>query len=253
MLTNQLPPDSDMAIQNQNISYTCGDTQHSGYLAWDDDTPEPRPGIVVIHEWWGLNDYIRSRADKLAAQGYSALAIDMYGDGMTAATPDEAGAAMNAVLGDMETGFARLRAGYQALLDQPGVDSARTAAIGYCFGGAMALHMARSGLPLSAVVSFHGALGSFHRPQPGAVKARLLVCHGGEDAMVSKDEVEAFREEMDAAEADYRIIVHPGAMHGFTSPEADENGRKYNIPVGYNAAADHDSWSAMMALFSETF
>jgi dienelactone hydrolase len=242
-----------MASENQNISYTCGDTRHAGYLAWDGEIAEPRPGIVVIHEWWGLNDYIRSRADMLAAEGYCALAIDMYGDGLTAGTPDEAGNAMNAVLGDMETGLERLKAGYEALLAQPRVDPSRTAAIGYCFGGAMALHMARKGLPLRAVVSFHGALGSFHQPEPGEVPARILVCHGGNDAMVSMDDVAAFREEMDAAEADYEIIVHPGAMHGFSSREADENGRKYNIPVGYNADADRDSWAAMKKLFDEVF
>ncbi len=242
-----------MTIENRNLSYACGADQLEGYLACNADADGPLPGIVVIHEWWGLNDYIRERANQLAEAGYCALAIDMFGGGKTAATPDEAGAAMNAVLGDMETGTARLKAGYDALLAESRVDASRTAAMGYCFGGAMALHMARIGLPLRAAVSFHGALGSFHKPAPGEVKARILVCHGGADAMVSMDDVAAFREEMDAAGADYEIIVHDGAMHGFTSREADENGRKYGIPVGYNADADRDSWAAMSRLYDAVF
>jgi len=213
----------------------------------------PGPGIIVIHEWWGLNDYIRERVDMLAGQGYLAFAIDMYGEGSVAENPDQAGAAMNSVLEDMKTGTARLTAGYETLIAQPLVDASRTAAIGYCFGGAMALHMARTGMSLCAVASFHGALGSFHKPAPGEMKASVLVCHGGEDAMVSMDDVAAFKEEMEAANADYEVIVHPGAQHGFTSKEADSNGIKYGIPVGYNATADQDSWAAMMSLFARNF
>ena len=242
-----------MNLQHQNVTYSSNDTELRGYLAWDGDIDGPRPGVIVIHEWWGLNDYIRGRANQLAELGYCALAIDMYGNGATAADPDAAGSAMNAVLGDMESGTARLKAGYETLLAQPQVDRSRTAAIGYCFGGAMALHMARIGMPLSAVVSFHGALGSFHQPGPGEVNARILVCHGGGDAMVSMDDVAAFRDEMDAANANYAVIVHDGAMHGFSSREADENGAKYGIPVGYNADADRDSWAAMQHLFGEVF
>ena len=242
-----------MNLQSRVVNYTSGTTQHIGYLSWDGDVEGPRPGIVVIHEWWGLNDYIRSRVDQLAEQGFCALAVDMYGEGHVAATPDEAGAAMNVVLGDMDVGTERLRAGYDTLLAQPQVDAGRTAAIGYCFGGAMTLHMARIGMPLAAAVSLHGALGSFHEPGPGAVKARVLVCHGGADAMVSMEDVAAFRNEMDAAGADYEVIVHPGAMHGFSSRQADENGRRFGLPVGYDADADRDSWAAMLKLFGEVF
>ena len=242
-----------MAVTSKNIEYPCGDRTHHGYVAWDDSISGERPGIIVIHEWWGLNDYMKQRADMLAELGYCALAIDMYGDGLQASDPDEAGAAMNQVLGDMETGTARLRAAYDTLTTLDKVDSSRTAAQGYCFGGAMALHMARIGMPIMAAVSFHGALGSFHTPAPGGVKARILVCHGGDDAMVTMDDVAAFRDEMDAAGADYEVIVHDGAAHGFTSVAADENGKKYGIPVGYNADADAASWEAMRSLYASCF
>ncbi len=240
-----------MTLATQTIRYQCGPAEHVGYLARPQETEGSRPGMVVIHEWWGLNDYIRRRTRQLAELGYCALAIDLYGQGQTATTPQEAGALMNAVLGDMETGTQRLKAGYEALLSIPGVDAERTAAIGYCFGGAMSLHMARIGYPLRAVVSFHGALGSFHPPAPGAVTAKVLVCHGGADEMVSMDDVAAFRAEMEAAKADYEVIVHADAMHGFSSLEADENRTKYGIPVGYDAAADRDSWRAMVDLLDE--
>ena len=242
-----------MKVTGRDINYQVGATSHTGYLAWDNDTSGQRPGIIVIHEWWGLNDYIKRRANMLAEQGYCAFAIDMYGEGLTADNPETAGNLMNGVLEDMEIGTARLRSAVQTLNDQPQVDPGRTAAIGYCFGGAMALHLARIGTPLSAVVSFHGALGSFHNPGPGEVKANILVCHGGDDAMVSEDEVAGFRTEMDNAQAKYEVIVYPGAQHGFTSPEADQNGEKYGIPVGYNRDADSGSWDAMLDLFSKVF
>ena len=140
-----------MNILTNRIEYSVGDASHQAYLAYDDENGEARPGIVIVHEWWGLNDYIVKRAHMLAELGYVALAIDMYGDGQTAENPDEAGALMTGVLDNMDDGTAALKAGYELLLDQPGVDGARTAAIGYCFGGAMALHMARIGVPAKSV------------------------------------------------------------------------------------------------------
>ncbi len=239
-----------MGVANREIMYSCEGVEHRGFLAWDEEIPESSPGIMVIHEWWGVNDYIRQRCNMLAGLGYCALAIDMYGGGYAAENPDEAATAMNDVLGDMESGTRRLEAGYETLLAQDPVDVERTAAIGYCFGGAMVLHMARTGMPLDAVVSFHGALGSFHTPHAGDVRAKVLVCHGEEDAMVTMDAVTAFKAEMENARADHEVMVLAGARHGFTSRDADENGRKYGLPLGYSYSADQISWQAMLDLFS---
>ena len=242
-----------MNIITSTIEYEVGGSNHRAYLAQDESINTPQPGVVIVHEWWGLNDYICKRAHMLAELGYVALAIDMYGDGKVAENPDEAGKLMNGVLGDMDKGTEALKAGYQLLLDQGSVDAAKTAAIGYCFGGAMVLHMARIGLPLSAVASFHGALGSFHRAEPGSIRARILVAHGGVDSMVTMDDVTAFKTEMDAAQADYEVTVHEGAKHGFSNPQADVNAQKYGLDLGYRAEADNASWAAMKSLFDEVF
>lgn len=242
-----------MNIATSSVEYTSGNNTHKAYLAQDESIAAAKPGIILVHEWWGVNDHMRKRAHMLAELGYVALAIDMYGDGKEAENPDEAGALMNGVLGDMETGTQVLRDSYQLLCDQPSVDADRTAAIGYCFGGAMVLHMARIGLPLSAVASFHGALGSFHTAEPGSIKAKILVSHGEADTMVTMDAVDGFKTEMDAAKADYEVTVYPGAKHSFSNPQADINGPKYGLDLGYQAAADETSWSAMKDLFNEVF
>ena len=240
-------------IRTEDLTYTAGDTTCKGYVACDGAAGEPRPGVLVVHEWWGLDDYIRGRARMLAALGYTALAVDMYGDGRTAADPDGAGALMNAVLGDMDAGTARLKAAFDVLAGHPSVDAGRMAAIGYCFGGAMVLHGARIGMDLKGVVSFHGVLGSFHKPEKGGVRARVLVCHGAADALVSEEEIAGFKQEMAEAGADCRFVAYEGALHGFTNPEATANGEKYGLPLKYDAAVDKRSWDDMQALFSEIF
>ena len=242
-----------MTIKNQAVSYTAGENELKGFIAFDDEGDSSRPGVLVIHEWWGLDDYIRTRTNRLAELGYTALAIDMYGDGATADSPAEAGEMMNAVLGDMEIGTARLRAAYEVLCAQSVVDETRTAAIGYCFGGAMVLHMARIGMPLRAVVSFHGALASLHTPTPGEIKSKILVCHGANDSLVSESDIEAFHVEMATAEASIKFESYVDALHGFTNPEATERGQIYGLPLAYDQRADEASWSEMRALFDEVF
>lgn len=236
---------SNADLHGETIAYRSGEDTLHGYLAFDKSADGPRPAVLVFPEWWGVNGYIQRRARMLAELGYVALAVDMYGDGRQAADADQAAAMMTAVLNDMDTGTARIRAAFDRVSAQPQVDASRIAAIGYCFGGAMALHAARIGMALRGVASFHGALGSFHRPSPGEVQARLLVCHGADDAMVSAADVAAFKQEMGDAGVDLTFIAYPGAKHGFTSPEASDNADKYGLPIGYDAAADSESWREM--------
>jgi dienelactone hydrolase len=239
-------------IHSEPVTYRAGDTTLRGFLATT-ATQDARPGVLVVHEWWGLNDYIRRRARMLAELGYTALAVDMYGDGRVADNPAEAGALMTAVLNDRKAAEARFAAGFDLLKAQPGTDGNRIAAIGYCFGGAVVLHAARLGLPLRGVVSFHGALGSMHTPTPGGVRAKILVCHGAADSLVPDSDVAAFKHEMDQARADYRFVTYDNALHGFTNPDADSNGKKYGIPLAYDAVADQRSWRDMREFLTRIF
>ena len=239
-----------MTIHAKSLPYSAGGHTMVGHLVQASDATPSSPGVLVLPEWWGLNDYIRRRTEDVARLGYTALGVDLYGAGTTADHPDQAGALMNGVLQDMDTGTQRLQAAVTALTEQPGVDASRLAAIGFCFGGAMALHLARLGTALKAAVSFHGSLDSFHQAAPGTITARVLVCHGDADEFISKESIQTFNDEMKSAGANYEFISYPGALHGFTSPEADENGRKYDLPLAYDESADNESWQAMVRLFT---
>ena len=239
-------------IHSEPVTYRAGDTTLRGFLATT-AAQDARPGVLVVHEWWGLNDYIRRRARMLAELGYTALAVDMYGDGRVADNAAEAGALMTAVVNDRKAAEARFAAGFDLLKAQPGTDGNRIAAIGYCFGGAVVLHAARRGLPLRGVVSFHGALGSMHTPTPGGVRAKILVCHGAADSLVPDSDVAAFKHEMDQARADYRFVTYDNALHSFTNPDADTNGKKYGIPLAYDAVADQRSWQDMREFLTRIF
>lgn len=241
------------AIQTREVPYTAADgTRLVGYHAWDDAISGPRPGVIVVHEWWGLNDYAKRRARDLAALGYSALAVDMYGDGRNTQHPDDAKAFMNAALADPAIPKARFQAGLDLLKAQPQTDPARLAAIGYCFGGKVVLDMARQGLPLAAVVSFHGALVTATPATPGSVKAKVLVEHGAADSFITAEQIAAFKAEMDQAGADYRFVELPGAKHGFSNPDADAH-KGHGLDLGYQKEADERSWADMQALFKEVF
>lgn len=242
-----------MDIITQRLEFQVGDTTHNAYLAFDEQSAGAKPGVLVLHEWWGLNDNIRRRVHMLAELGYAAMAIDLFGDGRVATNPDEAASMMNAALGDLQHTAVILEQGYQLLAAQTIVDAEHTAAIGYCFGGAMALHAARSGLPLSGVVSFHGALGATMPITKGDVKAQILVCQGEADSMATMQDMEAFKVEMDAAGVSYQVITYAGAKHGFTNPEADNNAAKYGLDLGYDQQADEQSWEAMQTFFKQVF
>ena len=247
---------SQAAIKAQEIPYQSADgTRLIGYYAYDDSIKGPRPGVVVVHEWWGLNDYAKRRARDLAALGYSALAIDMYGDGKNTEHPKDAMAFMQAALKDSTASSARFQAGLDLLKQQPQTDPQKLAAIGYCFGGAVVLNAARQGVPLAGVVSFHGALATQTPATPGKVKAKILVEHGALDSMVTADNVAAFKAEMDKAGADYQFVSLEGAKHGFSNPDADRlgHGDHGGPDIGYNKAADEKSWADMQAFLKKIF
>lgn len=241
------------AVKGEEVTYQAGGVTFKGYLAYDDGVQGKRPGVLVVHEWWGLNDYARSRARQLATLGYTALAVDMYGDGRTAAHPKDAGAFSAEVKKNWEVAKARFLAARDLLARHPTVDPARIAAIGYCFGGGVVLQMAREGVDLKGVVSFHGSLATDRPARKGAVKARILVYNGAADPFVTPDQIEAFKQEMAAAGADHRFVNLPGAKHSFTNPGATEVGKKFNLPLEYNAQADKQSWAGMQAFFQEIF
>lgn len=238
-------------VKGQEISYAGGGVAMKGYLASDPKRSTPGPGILVVHEWWGHNAYARRRADMLAALGYTALAVDMYGDGRTAAHPKDAMQMSGAVMKNFDSARARFEAALALLRQQPNVDPARIAAIGYCFGGGVVLNMARVGVDLRAVVSFHGSLGAARPARKGGIKARLLVLNGADDGF-TKAGVAPFKKEMADAGADLTFVDYPGAVHAFTNPGATELGQKFNLPLAYNADADQKSWAAMLAFLKKS-
>ena len=241
-------------VYTEEISYQVGDTNLNGYLTYDSSTDNKRPGILVVHEWWGHNEYARKRAEMLAELGYVAFAVDMYGDGKLAQHPDDAGKFMKQVTANMPLAEKRLSAALEVLNQQAVTDISKTAAIGYCFGGAMVLHLARIGTDIDGVVSFHGSLGTQTPAIKDAVKARVLVLHGEEDSFIPPEQVDAFKEEMQNAGAKYEFIGYPNVKHSFTNPQADEFSEKFNLSaLEYNQHADEDSWKRMQAFFEQIF
>ena len=240
-------------ISGQPVTYTADGVTLRGYLAYDKSIKGKRPGILVVHEWWGHNEYARERARMLAELGYTALAVDMYGDGKLAEHPDEAGKFMNEVMQNMSTGHKRFLAAYGLLLQHETIDPDRIAAIGYCFGGSVVLQMARSGMDIDGVVSFHGGLSTTTPADPGQIKTKILVCHAEDDQLVPMEQVKQFRKEMKQAQADFKIITYPGAKHSFTNPDADSFAKKFNLPLAYDETADKRSWSDMQKFLSQIF
>lgn len=203
-----------------------------------------RSGVVVVHEWWGLNDYARGRARQLAEEGYAAIAVDMYGHGKVATHPNDATAFMKAALAEPEKMNARFNAAKAELQKLKKVD--RVFAIGYCFGGAVVLNQARMGNDLAGVASFHGSLGTEQPAEKGNVKAKVLVATGGADPMVPPKQVGDFVTEMGQAGVDLELLSFPGVLHSFTNPGATAKGKATGLPVAYDEAADQASWAALL-------
>lgn len=242
-------------IQSQEINYSAGGVDMNAYMAWDGSIETPRPGILVVHEWWGLGDFVRNRADTLAALGYTAMAVDMFGGGQTADNPDDAGVLMNELLDDLESVRSRFNAALSELRSHASVDAGKTAAIGYCMGGGIVLHMARYGADLSAVASFHGSLplGVAPAGEGGEVSARIAVYHGEDDVFIPDEAIAEFKAEMRKTGADCLFVTIPGAVHAFTNPVATANGEKFGIPLRYNELADCCSWDHMQLVLQSAF
>lgn len=233
------------AVKTEEVSYKADGVALKGYIAYDDAIKGKRPGVLVVHEWWGHNEHARDSARRLAELGYTAMAVDMYGDGKTADHPKTAGEYATAVRTNLPTMTSRFHAARRTLAKHQTVDGKRMAAIGYCFGGSVVLEMARQGDDLAGVVSFHGALNTSAPAQPGKVKAKVLVLTGENDKMITSDSIAAFKREMDAAQADYKVIVYPGATHSFTVLAADDNAKKFGLPMAYHPEATKASWDEM--------
>ena len=240
-------------VKGKEVSYEADGVALKGYLAYDDAIKGKRPAVLVVHELWGLNDYARSRARMLAELGYIALAVDMYGNGKVAETPIEASKLAADLNRDIDLEQFRFLAGYDFLLKQENVDTSQIAALGYGFGGSVVLNMARIGVNLKGVASFYGGLDKNFPGKPKNGKPQIISFTGEDDSFITADKVAAFKLEMKYSGANYRVVTYPGAKHAFTNPDADEMGKKFNLPFAYNAAADTDSWEQTKVFLREVF
>jgi dienelactone hydrolase len=247
-----IPPKASTMIKEENIKYTIEGKTYHGFVTWDDSKTGKRPAILVVHEWWGLNDYSKSRAKQLAAIGYIAMAVDMYGDGKTAANPKEAKELATPFYMDPQLAKTRLDAALKKLKEYKQTDEGRLAAIGYCFGGSVVLNAARLGSDLKGVVSFHGGLIGAPANK-SLLKAKILVCHGAADKFVTQDDVNKFKHDMDSIGADYSFKSYANATHAFTNPNATATGKKFDMPIEYNAEADKASWNDMRDFLTRIF
>jgi dienelactone hydrolase len=238
------------AIKTEVIAYAQDGTELEGYLAYDDASTSPRPGVLLIHDWMGVGDYAKSRAKQLAALGYVAFAADIYGKGNQPADQKAASGLAGKYKGDRALYRARLQAGLDQLTSRKEVAAGQIAAIGYCFGGTGVLELARSGANLKGVVTFHGGLATPTPEDAKNIKCPVLVLHGADDPFVKPAEVAAFKEEMEKAHVKYEFVAYPGAVHSFTRPDAGNDNSK---GAAYNEAADKQSWAAMQKFFSEIF
>ena len=237
-------------VHTEVIEYKQGDALLEGYLAYDDAVQGPRPAILVVHEWTGLGPYVKRRVEELAKLGYLAFGADIYGKGIRPATPAEAGKVAGFYKNDRKLLRARAQAGLALLKNHRLADQKRLAAIGYCFGGTTVLELARSGVDLAGVVSFHGGLDTPTPDDARNIKAKVLALHGADDPYVPADQVLAFQNEMRKGAVDWQMVIYGGAVHSFTNPDAGNDPAK---GAAYNERADRRSWQSMQLFFAEIF
>jgi dienelactone hydrolase len=238
------------ALREQNVTYTSEGVKMVGFVVYDDNFKGKRPAVLVVHEWWGLNEYTKMRARKLAELGYIAMAVDMFGDGKVANNPNEAQEFTKPFYGNPQLSKARFEAAVNKIKEFSETDEHNVLAIGYCFGGSVVLNAAKLGSDLKGVVSFHGGLSGVPADKK-LLKAKILVCHGGADKFITEKDVNGFKHQMDSIGADYSFKVYANATHAFTNPEATEIGKKFSMPIEYNAEGDKASWNDMKSFFSK--
>jgi len=239
-------------IKEETVIYTADGVTMKGFVAYDENIKGKRPAILVVPEWWGLNDYAKMRVRKLAELGYIAMAADMFGDGKVATDPTEAQTLTGPFYKDPRLAKTRMDAAAKKLSEYSQADQSNVAAIGYCFGGYIALNYAKLGADLKGVVSFHGGMGGV-AVNKQLMKAKVLVCQGGSDKFVSQKDVDKFKHQLDSIGTDNTVKVYANATHAFTNPDATATGKKFNMPIEYNADADRDSWNDMKMFFGRVF
>ena len=240
-------------IKEVPVTYSDGTTTMKGFVVYDDASTAKRPGIIMVHEWWGITPHIHNEAKKYAAQGYTAFIADMYGDAKTADNPKDAGALSGGVMKDPKAMESRFNAAKAELAKQATVNPDRIGAVGYCFGGAVVINMARTGADLKAVAGFHASLGlNTPAPAAGTIKAKILILNGADDPFVKREQYDTLKKELDAAKANYQVIEYPGAVHAFTNPEATALGEKFKLPLKYDAKADQESKAEAAKMFAAT-
>lgn len=238
-------------IKTDSVNFTVSGKNYVGFAAYDENVSGKRPAILVVPEWWGLNDYTKRRAKQLAELGYMALAIDMYGDGKLGNDPQAAQALVTPFYQNPALTKTHIDAAIEKIKTFPQTDTSEIAAIGYCFGGFVVLNAAKLGADLKGVVTFHGGLSGV-APDKDLLKAKILVCHGGDDQF-ENPHVAEFKKQMDSVGADYTFKIYPGATHAFSNPDATAMGEKFNMPIKYNAAADTASWNDMKVFLKKLF
>lgn len=244
---------ANAAIKEEPVTYTDGETTMKGFVVYDDAVTAKRPAIIMVHEWWGITPHIHNEAKKYAQAGYTAFIADMYGDAKTADNPKDAGALSGSVMKNPKTMEARFNAAKAQVSKHASVDAQRIAAVGYCFGGAVVINMARTGADLKAVAGFHASLGlNTPTPAPGTIKAKILILNGADDPFVKREQYDTLKKELDAAKANYQVIEYPGAVHAFTNPEATALGEKFKLPLKYDAKVDQQAKAEAAKLFAAT-
>lgn len=250
--TGKTESDTARAITEKEISYSADGVNMKGLIVYDANLKTKGPAVLVVHEWWGLNDYTKSRARQLAELGYTAMAVDMFGEGETAASPEIAESLVKPFYENPYLAYERLNSAIIAIKKEEFVNPDQISAIGYCYGGFVVLNAAKAGADLEGVVSFHGNLSGLP-VKKDSLQSEILICHGGNDPFVPEAEVNAFKAEMDSAGIDYSFKVYPGATHAFTNPGATEMGKKFEIPIAYSEEADKKSWQDMKDFLSRLF